>query len=38
MSGGAVDGACRLVREQLFAHVGAAHGVDPLRWRSTVAT
>ncbi|MCB9393956.1 MAG: xanthine dehydrogenase subunit D [Acidimicrobiaceae bacterium] len=31
MSGGAVDGACRLVREQLFAHVGAQHGVDPLR-------
>ncbi len=31
MSGGAVDGACRLVREQLFAHVGAIHGVEPLR-------
>lgn len=31
MSGGAVDGACRLVREQLFAHVGAQHGIDPLR-------
>ena len=31
MSGGAVDGACRLVREQLFQHVGALHGVDPLR-------
>ena len=31
MSGGAVDGACRLVREQLFAHVGLIHGVDPLR-------
>jgi CO/xanthine dehydrogenase Mo-binding subunit len=31
MSGGAVDGACRLVRERLFAHVGAAHGVDPIR-------
>ena len=31
MSGGAVDGACRLVREQVFAHVGAQHGVDPLR-------
>lgn len=31
MSGGAVDGACRLVREQMFAHVGAQHGIDPLR-------
>ena len=31
MSGGAVEGACRLVREQLFAHVGAHYGVDPLR-------
>ncbi len=31
MSGGAVDGACRLVREQLFAHVGARYGIDPLR-------
>ncbi|MFM7685038.1 MAG: xanthine dehydrogenase subunit D [Actinomycetota bacterium] len=31
MSGGAVDGACRLVRERLFAHVGAKHGVDPIR-------
>ncbi|MBM3718403.1 MAG: xanthine dehydrogenase subunit D [Actinobacteria bacterium] len=31
MSGGAVDGACRLVRERLFEHVGRAHGVDPLR-------
>ncbi|CAB4681368.1 unannotated protein [freshwater metagenome] len=31
MSGGAVDGACRLVRERLFEHVGARHGVDPLR-------
>ncbi len=31
MSGGAVDGACRLVRELLFAHVGAQHGIDPLR-------
>lgn len=31
MSGGAVDGACRLVRERLFAHVGAAHGIDPIR-------
>jgi xanthine dehydrogenase D subunit len=31
MSGGAVDAACRLVREQLFEVVGAAHGVDPLQ-------
>lgn len=31
MSGGAVDGACRLVRERLFEHVGRIHGVDPLR-------
>ncbi|MEX1105794.1 MAG: xanthine dehydrogenase subunit D [Ilumatobacteraceae bacterium] len=31
MSGGAVDGACRLVRERMFEHVGAQHGVDPLR-------
>jgi CO/xanthine dehydrogenase Mo-binding subunit len=31
MSGGAVDGACRLVRERLFEHVAAAHGLDPLR-------
>ena len=31
MSGGAVDGACRLVREQLFQHVAALHGIDPLR-------
>jgi xanthine dehydrogenase D subunit len=31
MSGGAVDGACRLVRERLFEHVGAVHGIDPLR-------
>lgn len=31
MSGGAVDGACRLVRERMFEHVGALHGVDPLR-------
>jgi xanthine dehydrogenase D subunit len=31
MSGGAVDGACRLVRERLFEHVGTAHGIDPLR-------
>ncbi|MCE2735746.1 MAG: xanthine dehydrogenase subunit D [Ilumatobacteraceae bacterium] len=31
MSGGAVDGACRLVRERLFEHVGAKYGVDPIR-------
>jgi xanthine dehydrogenase D subunit len=31
MSGGAVDAACRTVRERLFEHVGAAHGIDPLR-------
>ena len=31
MSGGAVDGACRLVRERLFEHVGSAHGIDPIR-------
>jgi xanthine dehydrogenase D subunit len=31
MSGGAVDGACRLVRERLFAHVGERWGIDPLR-------
>jgi xanthine dehydrogenase D subunit len=31
MSGGAVDGACRLVRERLFELVGRTHGVDPLR-------
>ncbi|MEY3806994.1 MAG: hypothetical protein RIR69_1806 [Actinomycetota bacterium] len=31
MSGGAVDGACRLVRERLFEHVGRQHGIDPLR-------
>jgi xanthine dehydrogenase D subunit len=31
MSGGAVDAACRLVREQLFEHAGRVHGVDPLR-------
>jgi len=30
MSGGAVDGACRLVRERLFEHVGRVHGVDPI--------
>ena len=31
MSGGAVDAACRAVRERLFEHVAAAHGLDPLR-------
>ena len=31
MSGGAVDGACRLVRERLFEHVGAAHDIVPVR-------
>lgn len=31
MSGGAVEAACRAVRERLFEHVGAAHGIDPLR-------
>jgi xanthine dehydrogenase D subunit len=32
MSGGAVDGACRLVRERLFEHVGALNNVDPIRF------
>ena len=31
MSGGAVDGACRLVRERLFEHVGGLHDIDPVR-------
>jgi xanthine dehydrogenase D subunit len=31
MSGGAVDGACRLVRERLFEHVGKLHGIEPIR-------
>jgi xanthine dehydrogenase D subunit len=31
MSGGAVDAACRAVRERMFEHVGHAHGIDPLR-------
>ncbi|MEA3185541.1 MAG: hypothetical protein QOJ74_2018, partial [Ilumatobacteraceae bacterium] len=31
MSGGAVDGACRLVRERLFERVGEQNGVDPLQ-------
>jgi xanthine dehydrogenase D subunit len=32
MSGGAVDGACRLVRERLFEHVGALYNIDPIRF------
>lgn len=31
MSGGAVDAACRRVRERLFEHVARAHDLDPLR-------
>jgi xanthine dehydrogenase D subunit len=31
MSGGAVDAACRLVRERMFEHVGRRHGIDPIR-------
>ena len=31
MSGGAVDAACRTVRERLFEHVGRVHDVDPVR-------
>ena len=31
MSGGAVDGACRLVRQRLFEHVGKIQNIDPLR-------
>ncbi len=31
MSGGAVDAACRAVREELFELVGADGGIDPLR-------
>ena len=31
MSGGAVDAACRKVRELLFAEVAGRHGLDPLR-------
>lgn len=30
MSGGAVDGACRLVRERLFEHIGALHNIEPI--------
>jgi CO/xanthine dehydrogenase Mo-binding subunit len=32
MSGGAVDGACRLVRERLFELVGAQNNIDPIRF------
>ena len=32
MSGGAVDGACRLVRERLFEVVGAQHNIEPIRF------
>ncbi len=32
MSGGAVDGACRLVRERLFEHIGAQNNIDPIRF------
>ncbi len=31
MSGGAVDAACRAVRERLFEHVAAAHGLEPVQ-------
>ncbi|TVR25137.1 MAG: xanthine dehydrogenase subunit D, partial [Ilumatobacter sp.] len=31
MSGGAVDAACRRVRERLFEHVGRIHDLDPLQ-------
>ena len=31
MSGGAIDGACRMVRELLFRRVGEQYGIDPLR-------
>lgn len=31
MSGGAVDGACRMVRERLFELVGKQNNIDPLR-------
>jgi CO/xanthine dehydrogenase Mo-binding subunit len=31
MSGGAVDAACRRVRERLFEHVGRMHDLDPLQ-------
>ena len=31
MSGGAVDAACRLVRERMFEHVAGVHGLDAMR-------
>jgi len=31
MSGGAIDGACRMVREMLFQRVASQHGLDSLR-------
>jgi xanthine dehydrogenase D subunit len=31
MSGGAVDAACRTVRERMFEHVARQHGLDALR-------
>jgi xanthine dehydrogenase D subunit len=31
MSGGAVDAACRAVRERMFEHVGRIHGIEPVR-------
>ena len=31
MSGGAVDAACRAVREEMFNHLGSRLGLDPLR-------
>ena len=31
MSGGAVDAACRTVRERIFEHVADTHGLDALR-------
>ena len=31
MSGGAVDAACRAVRERLFESVGASHDIEPIR-------
>ena len=32
MSGGAVDGACRLVREKLFLHLAEKTGINPLQF------
>jgi xanthine dehydrogenase D subunit len=31
MSGGAVDGACRLVRERLFEHVASRYDIEPFQ-------